>query len=72
VLGTHHGAIAHEHLDAHLDEFTFRFNRRSSASCGKLFYRFAQHAMQVDPAPYEALINAPAEPQMESRAFPKT
>jgi transposase-like protein len=62
LLGTHHGAIAHEHLDAYLDEFTFRFNRRSSASRGKLFYRLAQHAVQVDPAPYETLITSPAEP----------
>lgn len=39
LLGTHHGAIAHEHLDDYRDEFTFRFNRRTSASRGKLFYR---------------------------------
>ena len=28
LLGTHHGAIAQEHLQAYLSEFTFRFNRR--------------------------------------------
>jgi hypothetical protein len=27
-MGTHHGAVSHEHLDYYLDEFTFRFNRR--------------------------------------------
>jgi len=37
LLGTHHGAVTHEHLDYYLDEFTFRFNRRRSASRGKLF-----------------------------------
>lgn len=30
MLGTHQGAISHEHLDYYLDEFTFRFNRRTS------------------------------------------
>lgn len=27
-LGTHHGAMRWRHLDAYLDEFVFRFNRR--------------------------------------------
>ena len=56
LLGTHQGAIAHEHLDDYLDEFTFRFNRRTSASRGKLFYRLAQQAVQVEPAPFDSLI----------------
>jgi transposase-like protein len=29
LLGTHQGAIGHAHLDYYLDEFTFRFNRRT-------------------------------------------
>ncbi|CAN5851940.1 hypothetical protein BH23DEI1_BH23DEI1_04670 [soil metagenome] len=62
LLGTHHGAIAHEHLDAYLDEFPFRFNRRNSGSRGKPSYRLAQHAVQVNPAPYETLITSPAKP----------
>jgi ISXO2 transposase-like protein len=37
LLGTHQGAIGHHHLDDYLDEFTFRFNRRTSASRGKLW-----------------------------------
>lgn len=56
MLGTHQGAISHEHLDYYLDEFTFRFNRRASASRGKLFYRLIQQAVQVAPAPYATLI----------------
>lgn len=55
LLGTHQGAVAHEYLDYYLDEFTFRFNRRKSASRGKLFYRLAQQAVQVCPAPFEIL-----------------
>ena len=51
LLGTHQGAIGQEHLDYYLDEFTFRFNRRKSASRGKLFYRLLQQAVQIDPVP---------------------
>jgi hypothetical protein len=49
MLGTHQGAISHEHLDYYLDEFIFRFNRRSSRSRGKLFYRLMQQAVAVEP-----------------------
>jgi transposase-like protein len=56
LLGTHQGAIAPEHLDYYLDEFTFRFNRRQSKSRGKLFYRLAQQAVQVPAVPYHTLV----------------
>lgn len=56
LTGTHHGAISPEHLDYYLDEFTFRFNRRTSKSRGMLFYRLLQQAVQVDPAPYRTLV----------------
>jgi len=59
LMGTHQGAVGHAHLDYYLDEFTFRFNRRKSASRGKLFYRLAQQAVQVGPAPYDSLIKPP-------------
>jgi len=51
LLGTHHGAIRPSHLDYYLDEFTFRFNRRTSRSRGKLFYRLVQQAVQIEPIP---------------------
>ena len=47
LLGIHQGAVSREHLDAYLDEFTFRFNRRTSRWRGKLFYRLVQQAVQV-------------------------
>jgi transposase-like protein len=56
LLGTHQGAVSHEHLEYYLDEFTFRFNRRASASRGKLFYRLLQQAVSVDPQPYKSII----------------
>ena len=49
LLGTHQGAVSFDHLDYYLDEFTFRFNRRTSRSRGKLFYRLAQQAAAVEP-----------------------
>lgn len=53
--GTHQGAIDHDYLQDYLDEFTFRFNRRKSASRGKLFYRLAQSAVEVSPVPIGSL-----------------
>jgi hypothetical protein len=57
LLGTHQGATGPDHLDYYLDEFTFRFNRRNSASRGKLFYRLVQQAVQVEPHPYRCLVH---------------
>jgi hypothetical protein len=56
LLGTHQGAVGHAYLDYYLDEFTFRFNRRHAASRGKLFYRLAQQAVQIEPAPFATLL----------------
>jgi len=49
LLGTHQGAVQPTHLEYYLDEFTFRFNRRTSTHRGKLFYRLVQQAVQVGP-----------------------
>jgi transposase-like protein len=56
LMGTHQGAVSREHLDYYLDEFVFRFNRRTSRHRGKLFYRLLQNAVQVKPAPYDSLV----------------
>lgn len=53
--GTHQGAINHKNLPYYLDEFTFRFNRRTSKSRGKLFYRLIQQALEIDPVPAKSL-----------------
>jgi transposase-like protein len=60
ILGTHQGAISHEHLEFYLDEFTFRFNRRRSGNRGKLFYRLVQQAVVIDPVPYKSLVRCAA------------
>lgn len=49
LLGTHQGAVRTSHLDYYLDEFTFRFNRRTSRSRGKLFFRLVQQSVVIDP-----------------------
>jgi len=51
LLGIHQGRVSATHLDRYLDEFTFRFNRRTSRWRGKLFYRLVQQAVSVDPVP---------------------
>jgi len=56
LLGTLQGAVSHAHLDYYLDEFTFRFNRRTSRHRGKLFYRLLQQAMVIEPAPLKSMI----------------
>jgi transposase-like protein len=66
LQGTHQGRVSPAHLDYYLDEYTFRFNRRTSASRGKLFYRLVQQAAQVHPVPYRRIVGgtpAPPPPQ---------
>lgn len=56
LLGTHQGAVRPDHLDYYLDEFTFRFNRRTSRSRGLLFYRLMQQAVALEPVLGKALV----------------
>lgn len=56
LLGTHQGALSRKQLDSYLDEFTFRFNRRTSRYRWKLFYRLVAQAVAVEPVPYSRLI----------------
>ena len=56
ILGTHHGSVQPEHLDAYLDEFVFRFNRRTSSSRGMLFYRLLQQSVITSPVTYDDVV----------------
>ncbi len=56
LLGTHQGGVQNHHLDYYLDEFAFRFNRRTSRSRGLLFYRLMQQAVTLQPVPYRSLV----------------
>ncbi len=55
LLGTYQGGVKPSHLGYYLDEFTFRFNRRTSRYRGKLFFRLVQQAAGVDPVHGEEL-----------------
>ncbi len=52
LLGTHQGSVTGEHLDAYLNEFAFRFNRRHSRRRGLLFLRLLQYAIITPPTRY--------------------
>jgi transposase-like protein len=66
LLGTYQGAVRPSHLAYYLDEFTFRFNRRSSRQRGKLFYRLVQQALMVDPVPeHDLKANVPTEEEFD-------
>jgi transposase-like protein len=56
LLGTHQGAVSATHLDYYLDEFTFRFNRRTSGSRGLLFLRLMQQAVDLSPVPAKDIL----------------
>ena len=60
LLGTYQGAVSSTHLSYYLDEFTFRFNRRTADSRGKLFYRLVQQSLLSDPVPYQEIVGGKA------------
>jgi transposase-like protein/Zn ribbon nucleic-acid-binding protein len=55
LLGTHQGAVESKHLQAYLDEYVFRFNRRKSTKRGLLFYRLLESAMRTKTITYKDL-----------------
>ena len=57
LLGTHQGRVEQKHLQAYLDEYVFRFNRRKSAQRGLLFYRLLESAMQTEAMTYNELVD---------------
>ena len=65
-LGIHHGAIRPSHLDYYLDEFTFRFNRRTSKARGLLFYRLMEQAIDCRPVPRKMIIGCQTQHMVDS------
>ncbi len=49
ILGTHQGSFSQEHLQAYLEEYTFRFNRRLSKNRGLVFRRLLEQAVRTPP-----------------------
>ena len=58
LLGIHQGVVSREQLDYYLDEFTFRFNRRTSKSRGKFFYGLVEQAVAIEPVPFSRLVTS--------------
>src|SRR3954467_2929209 len=59
LLGTHHGAVSEKHLPPYLDEYAFRFNRRTAKRISHGFARLIEHAVQIRPTTYRAIVAAP-------------
>lgn len=49
ILGTHQGSFVPAHLQSYLEEYTFRFNSRTSRSRGLIFRRLMEQAMVTGP-----------------------
>ena len=57
ILGTLQGSVGKEHMQDYLNEFVFRFNRRSSKARGMLFWRLMQIAVDCAPTTRRSIIN---------------
>ena len=57
ILGTHQGSVSADHLQAYLEEFTFRFNRRTSRYRGLVFRRLLEQSVLTDPVPESGFIH---------------
>jgi transposase-like protein len=60
LLGTHHGAVSTKHLPRYLDEYVFRFNRRTAKSISHRFARLIEQAALTKPTTYHAISHSPA------------
>jgi transposase-like protein len=60
LLGTHHGAVRPKHLQAYLDEYVFRFNRRTAKAISHGFARLVQHAVSTPPLTYRDIVDQAA------------
>lgn len=49
ILGTHQGSVTPDDLQSYLEEFTFRFIRRTSGSRGLVFCKLLEQAVVTQP-----------------------
>lgn len=57
LLGTHQSYLNKNKLEYYLDEYTFRYNRRTSKSRGLLFLRIIEQAVIAAPVSYKEIVN---------------
>jgi transposase-like protein len=60
LLGTHRGAVSEKHLPAYLDEYVFRFKRRTAERISHGFARLIEQAVRTKPSTYRAIVTTPA------------
>ena len=56
LLGTHQSYLNKNKLGYYLDEYVFRYNRRTSNSRGLLFVRMLEQAVVTEPVTYDNII----------------
>lgn len=54
---THQGGVQKQHLQAYLDEYVFRFNRRRSMHVGKIFHRLIEQIVVHKAESYREIVN---------------
>jgi transposase-like protein len=57
LLGTHAGAVAPKHLQAYLDEYAFRHNRRRTNGVGRIAARVIEQLVARQPLTMRSLID---------------
>ncbi len=61
LLGTHGGAVRAKHLQAYLDEFAFRHNRRRTNGVGRIAARVIEQLVAREPLPMRKIIDDTAQ-----------
>lgn len=59
LMATHQGAVDARYLQAYLDEYVFRFNRRNSTHRGLVFYRLLEACLNTGPQPLHVIKRTP-------------
>jgi Zn ribbon nucleic-acid-binding protein len=57
LLGTHGGAVGHKHLQAYLDEYAFRHNRRATKGVGRIAARTIEYLVKSAPKTMRQLVD---------------
>jgi transposase-like protein len=58
-LGTYHGSISVKHMPAYMEDFTFRFNRRTTAGIGRITARLLHLAVAAQPVTRSQIVAQP-------------
>ena len=57
LLGTHQSYLNKNKMEYYLDEYVFRYNRRTSKSRGLLFLRLIEQSVKMPPVTYKEIIS---------------